>query len=271
LLKISQTRAEQVINRVKAGDLPPIDETEATQEVQRRLGGVVKAERDLQKSTFKLSLYLWTSRGIPAPLPAPAQVPETLPMPSGLLPFVVQNGVERALSQRPELENLDLAQALSQVDSNLAQNARRPNFDLYIAPGRDTGIDSIGATIKMGVTVSLPFGRRAAEAQLAQAELKLQKIDNERQLAEQRISVEVKDLANAVNTAYGRFLLAEKELELARVLEEGERRKFALGDSTLFLVNQRERASAEAEIKVIDIRAEYEQALAAFRVATVEY
>jgi hypothetical protein len=38
-----------------------------------------------------------------------------------------------------------------------------------------------------------------------------------------------------------------------------------------FLVNQRERATAEARIKLIEIQAEYEQAVAAFRAATVQF
>jgi outer membrane protein TolC len=62
-----------------------------------------------------------------------------------------------------------------------------------------------------------------------------------------------------------------QEVELAQRLEEGERIKFQLGDSTLFLVNQRERATAEARLKLIEIQAEYEQAAATFRAATVQF
>jgi outer membrane protein len=60
-------------------------------------------------------------------------------------------------------------------------------------------------------------------------------------------------------------------VNLARQLEEGERARFDLGDSTLFLVNQRERATAEARVKLIEIQAEYEQSVAAYRAATVQF
>lgn len=271
LLNIAQTRAGQIAERVRSGDLPPIDETEATQEVQRRLGNTIKAERDLQKSVYKLGLYLWTPAGTPDELPSGEKVPERLPMPILLMPTVIENGVRRALERRPEIANIELAADVSEVDAELAQNARRPNFDLYLAPGRDFGTDAIGTTMKFGVSYSFPVGRRAADAQLAAARLKLEKIGFEEQLIEQKIAVEVRDLANAVNTAYGRFLLAQRELELAAALERGERTRFELGDSTLFLVNQRERATAEAEIKIIDVRAEYELSLVNFRIATMEY
>lgn len=75
LLDLAKIRAEAVQSRVTAGDLPPIDAVEANQEVQRRLGGLTKAERDLQKSAFKLSLYLWESNGLPAPTPIAGNAP----------------------------------------------------------------------------------------------------------------------------------------------------------------------------------------------------
>lgn len=79
------------------------------------------------------------------------------------------------------------------------------------------------------------------------------------------------DLASAVNAAYGRYFIAQREAQLARDLERGERARFSPGDSALFLVNQRERAAAEAQIKLLDLRAADEQALAAFRVAVMQY
>ncbi|MFM2223371.1 MAG: hypothetical protein RLZZ78_1628, partial [Armatimonadota bacterium] len=41
------------------------------------------------------------------------------------------------------------------------------------------------------------------------------------------------------------------------------------GDSTLFLVNQRERATAEALGRLIDIQLEYQQALLALDAASI--
>jgi hypothetical protein len=56
---------------------------------------------------------------------------------------------------------------------------------------------------------------------------------------------------------------------LAKQLETGERKRFAAGDSTLFLVNQRERATAEALGRLIDIQLEYQQALLALDAASI--
>ena len=270
LFELSKQRAEQVRGRVAAGDLPPIDQIEANQEIQRRIGGVVQAERNLQEAALKLSLSLWTPSGDTI-VPEVAQAPSKLTDPLEISNFVIVEGIQRAVASRPELQRVELNKRITELDSRLASNNRRPALDLYIAPGRDTGAFSIGTTLKFGATVSLPLRTREADGQLAAANLKLQKLRLEQTTERQRISTEIRDFASAVNASHNRFLLAQQELDLARTLERGERTRYELGDSTLFLVNQRERTSAETASKLVDIRAEYEQALAKFKTATLQY
>jgi outer membrane protein TolC len=138
-------------------------------------------------------------------------------------------------------------------------------------PGRDVGFGSIGTTLKAGVVFELPLRQRTADGRIAQALLKLQKLDLEERMLRQKITTEIYDTASAINTAWQRYLATKRELEAAIVLERGENQRFLLGDSSLFLVNQRERATAEARNKLIDVQAEYEQARAALRLATMQF
>jgi outer membrane protein len=153
----------------------------------------------------------------------------------------------------------------------LAKNQRLPAIDLAVSPGRDAGLGSIGNTVKAGVSFTLPLRQRTADGRIAAANLKIQKLGLDLLNERQRITTEVLDAVSAINTTYDRYLAAQAEVQLAIRLEEGEREKFRLGDSTLFLVNQRERATAEARVKLIEIQTEYEQAVAAFRAATVQF
>ena len=73
----------------------------------------------------------------------------------------------------------------------------------------------------------------------------------------------------AIQAAVDRFRATDAEVLLAKQLETGERKRFAAGDSTLFLVNQRERATAEALGRLIDIQLEYQQALLALDAASI--
>ncbi|HMV83829.1 MAG TPA: TolC family protein [Blastocatellia bacterium] len=271
LLSLAEFRSRAVRDRVAAGDLPQIDAVEADLEVQRRQGGVVKADRDLQKAAFKLSLFLWQPNGLPAPLLSEAAAPAGTPSPVVFDTDRAQAGQRLAIERRPELKAVALNRDITQVDLDLAKNQRLPAIDLAFSPGRDAGLGSIGNTVKAGVSFTLPLRQRTADGRISAANLKIQKLDLDLLNERQRISTEVLDAVSAINTTYDRYRAAQTEVELAVRLEEGEREKFRLGDSTLFLVNQRERATAEARVKLIEIQAEYEQAVAAFRAATVQF
>lgn len=270
LLALARTRAEAVRERAEAGDLPLIDVTEANQEVQRRVEGLRKSEREWQKETFKLSVFLWNADGTPMPLPTSGSLPPAAAPEGALADEKVENGRSLALERRPELQALTVAQQITRVSLDLARNQRLPAVDLSVAPGVDTGFGGAGGTLKAGISVGLPLRQRTAEGRIEEARLKLEKLELDQQLERQRILTEVEDAASAVRQAYQRYLAAAEEVALARRLEQGERERFALGDSTLFLVNQRERTSAEAAVKLITIQAEYEQALALFRAVTVQ-
>lgn len=271
LLALAEFRATAVKERVRAGDLPQIDAVEAELEAQRRQGNLVKAERDLQKVAFKLSLSLWAPNGQQALSPLPEQVPDLFAEPALFTDTQAIEGQKFALERRPELRALLLNRQLTQVDLDLAKNQRQPGVDLTFSPGRDTGFGAIGNTVKAGVTFTLPLRQRTADGRIGAAALKLDKIELDTLHERQRITTEVFDAISAINTSYERYRAAEQEVELAKKLEEGERTKFQLGDSTLFLVNQRERATAEAKVKLIEIQAEYEQAVATFRTVSVQY
>jgi outer membrane protein TolC len=273
LLELAKIRAEAIRQRTVAGDLPPIDAVEADQEVQRRQGGLTKAERDFQKAQFKLSLSLWADGGTPAPLPGENSVPDpTLqPEPTAVPSAEVDAGMAFAFQRRPELQTIVLQRNSTQLELDLARNQRKPVVDLTFVPGRDTGPLGVGNTVKAGVSIEFPLRQRTADGRIAAAQLKLQKITLEETNQRQQISNEVFDAVSAINTTWERYQAARRELEFAIVLERGETQRFLLGDSTLFLVNQRERATAEARNKVIDTQAEYEQARALFRAATVQW
>jgi outer membrane protein TolC len=271
LLDLARFRAGAVRDRVTAGDLPQIDSVEAELEAQRRQGAIVKADRDLQKAAFKLSLFLWSPNGLPAPIPEEGNVPATTPPPVIFSDDQSSAGQRLALERRPELKMVSLGREIIRIDLDLARNQRLPAIDLALSPGRDTGFGGIGNTFKAGLNVTLPLRQRTADGRINASTLKLEKLDFELTLERQRIATEVLDAVSAINTSHDRYRAAQQEVELAERLEEGERTRFTLGDSTLFLVNQRERATAEARVKLIEIQAEYEQAVAAFRAITVQY
>ena len=86
-------------------------------------------------------------------------------------------------------------------------------------------------------------------------------------MARDRAAADLRDAASAMEAARQRFAVARTELTLAETLAEQERARFGLGEGTLLVVNLREQAAAEAALREVDARAEFQRALAAWRVA----
>lgn len=260
LTQLAEVRARQVQERADAGDLPLMDAVEAKQEVQRRQELLFKTQREFQKATFSIANYLWDDTGNDVKRPMPEQAPETLPEPKAVTHEEVQTARLIAVQSRPELSQIALLRNMTDVDLELARNQFLPIVDLYTGPGVDTGAGSIGPVFKAGVSVVVPLRNRTARGQVEQSKLKLEKLDLDQKAVLQQILLEVDDTASELNMAHQRYEAAKQAYQLARQLEEGERTRFELGDSTLFLVNQRERATAEALIRLIELKTEYQQA-----------
>ena len=272
LLRVAVIRATATQQRADLGDLPRVDVLEAQQEVARRRGGVSKAERDLQKAAFKLAQYRFAPDGSPLAVLGEAAVPPeaALPRPVPVATGEGEAARQTAVDARPELPANELEQSIARVDRDLARNDRKPNLDFVFSPGADTGRFAIGNTLKAGLAFSFPLERREATGRLSEANLRIARLEQDALLLQTQIRLEVEDAISAVNLSVERYQAAVDELELAREVESRERDRLRLGDGTLFLLNQRERATAEAAGRVIDTRAEYFQAVLSLQVASAQ-
>jgi outer membrane protein TolC len=268
LLAIARTRADQIRIRVEREDLPRIELTEAETEVRRREGDLVRADRQRQAAANRLALYLWGPDGDPARLPESPAADFGTPATVGEKELAEAEA--SALARRPELAALELSQRAVQLTLDLARNDRKPALDFVVSPGFDAGGDAIGSTMKAGIFYSVPLRQNAVDGRIEEARTRLRKIQLDREFAARQVRVEVQDAANAVDAAYQRTQLAQAEVELAERLERGERIRYEAGEGTLFLLIQRERATAEARARLVDVLAEYQQARVTFRAATAD-
>jgi outer membrane protein TolC len=264
VLGLAEARAAYIKRRVEEGANPPIDNEEASAEVFRRQGALEKAERDLQKSEFKIQFFSWSVEGEPATT-APARtllpsLPEALLVPDDVL----KQQRDDAQANRPELLGIAISKDILALDVIQAMNERKPILDLTIGPGVDFGQDAIGLTAKAGIFYSIPLRQNTADGRIRTAQLKVQKLNLEEKQMRVVIDLEVQDAASNLRQAYARLQATIKEVQATRALERGETIRFDRGLSTLFLINQRERGRAEAESRLVDVRVEHEQARLAY-------
>ena len=261
LLDLAIQRANIIQERSSKGDLPVIDATEAEQEILRRKGNIIQVERELQKNLYKLSTYLWEKDGLPSGEIDPNKLS---PLNEDLKEFNqddLNESIKNAVLKRPEIQALLYEKKITDLDLRLARNLLLPQLDFIANPGIDTGNNSIGPTFKVGANFSFDVNRRVAKGKIQAAELKLKKLDFDLQNIEYEVTTEVKDVVSAIKASYYKYLNSKDELELAKKMEIGEKQKFEYGDSTLFLLNQRERSTLEANIKLIDSIIEYNKNL----------
>ena len=270
ILVVARARADAVRRRFEAGDEREMSVVEANAEVERREGALAKAERDVQKAALKLRLYLWNADGTPAAFDLETDAPP-LPDAPALGEPEVEADLRRALETRPEIAAVDLGREVLRLTLELARNDRRPALDLGVSAGYDAGSGGIGPTSKIGLYLTVPLRQNAVDGRIADAQAKLRKLDLDRALLIQSIRTEVADAVSAVRTAYDRVQAARAEVALNRRLERMETLAFELGEGTIFLLNQRERARAESEGRLIDVLAEYQSALALLRAASAGF
>jgi outer membrane protein TolC len=122
--------------------------------------------------------------------------------------------------------------------------------------------------VTVGVTISLPFKNKTAKANLAGAQIQKEQLMASTRAQEQFIEVDVRNAAQAVETARKRVLSAREARINAEAQLEGEQRLYQVGRSTTFLLFQRENALANARASELRAETDYNKALADLQRAT---
>jgi outer membrane protein TolC len=250
------------------GDLAKIYVTEAEEDQSRRDADVAQAQRDFQRNSFRLSALLFDMGGVPLPLPTADNVPDDFPRPQAYSEVDNDRYVLMALARRPELRAIDVQKKVAAMQVQLAKNQLLPMLNGVLTEGYDAGRNGIGNTYRAQVTFSEPLYLRTARGKLQAAQLRMDKLNKDRQSEEQRIKNEVFDSISAINMAYKRFLALEQQVKKAEEVYNGERERFKVGDSTVFLIAERERQLNEAKVREIDAEVEYHIGVLALKAIT---
>ncbi|HYO90582.1 MAG TPA: TolC family protein, partial [Pyrinomonadaceae bacterium] len=114
----------------------------------------------------------------------------------------------------------------------------------------------------------LPLRNRTAQANLAGANIQRTQLEASTRLQEQVVEVEVRNAAQAVETARRRVITARAARENAELQLQGEQRLYQVGRSTTFLLFQRENALTNARNAELRAETDYNKALADLQRAT---
>lgn len=278
-ITLAEFRLVAVRGRVASGEAPAVDTIEARLEVQRREVTLLEAEAAWFAATFEVSANLWDERGLPVPLPDGAR-----PGIDGLRPEPIDSArvpawLAEALRRHPDL--------LKNAGKIRAQEAQRlfaaqkmiPFAELRLdgLAGRDAsralpdGLPSpLEDDAKTGLEVKSPllFMRERGALGLYSRKLEAERVERDRLRREVEIAVRI--AANELLTLDRLLVLQRDATAQARALRDAEQRRFDAGESSLLIVNLRERLVLDEELKLATLEAKYAGARAELAVALGE-
>jgi outer membrane protein TolC len=276
LLRIALERRSALQQQVETGARARIFLTENQQNIVRRRSLVAAAQRDFENVANRLSFFYRDANGALL-VPGRAQLP-----PQGTAERARVNLPPRdiavlpeALARRPEIRMLETALMQAEQEIRLRQNDLLPELDLRFevatalgevaegGPSRDTTDNYVGFSF------SIPLERRTERARVAQAVAERDALSWKRRRVQQQLEVEIRNIFNNLNYAEQLAGLAAAEVELATAMRRAERQRFEQGASDFFLVNVREEAEADAQIKYLVATLETLTAKADFDAATI--
>ena len=121
---------------------------------------------------------------------------------------------------------------------------------------------------KVGVQINFPLRNRTAEAQLGRSLVEGQRIATQREQLEQNIQVEVRNSLQSVRSAETRLRAAIATREFNEQQYASEQRKLDAGQSTVFLVLERQTALTTAKGLELKAQTDLNKAIADLQKAT---
>src|SRR5829696_1636336 len=124
------------------------------------------------------------------------------------------------------------------------------------------------SNFRVGVQISLPLRNRTAEAQLGRSLVEGERIGTQREQLEQTIQVDVRNALQAMRSSEARLRAAVATREANEQQFASEQRKLDAGQSTVFLVLERQTSLTEARGRELQAQTDLNKAIADLQRAT---
>ncbi|MDT0678701.1 TolC family protein [Autumnicola musiva] len=259
-LRNAEFRLRSVKTQFRAGDKPAVDTLEANITMENREIQLQQAELDYYKASLKLSNYLWIENNIPLEITS-----EVIPN-KALFEEVNEMWLENEITatnnieENPKLIILQYNIEMMEVERRLRANKLLPNLDLsynFLTSEPEEWQRLNTNNYKFGFNLSLPLFLRKERGDLQLAKIELENSKYELINANQEIANKLESLQNEIISFRNQRLKMDNLVSDYRSLVSAEQRKFELGDSSLFLVNNRENSFISAKLKEIEIILKY--------------
>ncbi len=247
---------QNVKTKVYTGDAPAIDTTEAKILVLKRSLDLEKAQLKLQKARLNLSNYLWSAQLIPLELPETTIPDQNIINQPYSLKLNQASLDSIRLENHPKIKYIQLAYDQLNIERKLHINNLLPKvnvqYNMLSASPEVSNSYHINA-YKGAFQIEIPLFARKSRGDLKLTKTKLSHIEYD--LFNKKVSL--KNKFEGVYTTHqsyvNQYTLAQQLTLNYTTLLEAEEKKFQMGESSLFLVNTREKKLLETQLKQVDL------------------
>jgi outer membrane protein len=300
-VNLSRENLRQIEAQISAGAKAPLDRSEVLTELANRERALLSATQTVSIAENTLKQLILKDPTMPQ---WSAQITPTDNPVVDTNPVNLNDAVLEARKNRPELQRLNLQRRINDIDLQYFRNQTKPQIDLETTfattglagtptPCRDfdpvtgqcqvvpapnlvggyaqdirnlLGLSTRNVTV--GVTIQIPFRNTTAKANLAGARIQRDQLEASYRLTEQTVEVDVRNAAQAVESARLQVLAAREARRNAEIQLEGEQRLYSVGRSTTYLLIQRQNALANARDSEVRAETDYSKAVANLQHAT---
>lgn len=244
-LNLAQERFQGIKESVIAGDKPPIDTVEALIQVQSRSLELQEAKREFFNQTGWLNVYLWSPDGAPYELEETVVPTPIKEIEATLFNDSIQNQLSTMIQQHPVMLKNQLKIRQLEIERRWKIEQLKPVLNIkYNAINEPINQDLIAGysmnNYNWGLQFYMPILLRKGRGELKMTNIKLRDQLLQLDLEQEQLTFNVKAAINDWQSYSLQLETINNNVENLNLLLNGEKRKFEIGESSLFLVNSRE-------------------------------
>lgn len=264
-LQNASDRFNALKRSVELGDIAAIDLVEAKITLQNRQLNLEAASLKRRKAALKISNFLWLND---IPLEVQENIIPVLPDEIVLQSSLILNGITNSsdmAENHPKLRSIDYKLKGLSVERNLKMNKLLPKLDFQynFLSADNTPLNNFNtANYKASLTLGFPLFMRKERGDLRLTKLKIQETNFERTSTLLAIQNKIDAVNTEIESINEQNNIIDVLIQDYQTLVAAEERKFSLGESSLFLINSREKSLIDAQLKANSLSVKYLKAKA---------
>lgn len=248
------------------GEISAMDTTEALSQLQSFQIKEQSALIDFKNYGYKLSTFLWKKDAMPYELPENV-VPDTTWLNDSNylnLNFELDPLLALAKKEHPDLLVYNYKLSALQIEKKLKFQDLLPKLDLsykHLAKGynfiESPPVSVLQNNYQYGLSLEIPLRLSKGRGEFEKAKLKIQETELDLQLKNQLIEMKIKATYNQLFILLNQIRLQAAQYNNLLLLVKAEETKLNNGESSIFLINNREIKALEAKQKLVDLKYQY--------------